>query len=406
MRSFCLLIVLLSAAMVIFSGCGGDSSSPKPVTGVSLSPDEMDIELGHSREITPTVNGDNKNLTWYVNDIENGNELVGEITENSPVTYTAPNWLPNPSAVLIKAVSDEDTTLYDSCAVNITFEKLFVDPEDGSDGSGANGCVNLPYKSITKAITQVSPGMTVVAQPGTYTADTGEDFPIICHTDSVTIEGTDWEECRIQGHDEVGTYGLIVTVGRTGQAFRKFTLEQGLPADDCSIMLYVSGNDAHIDSIRVGERSNYSVARVYGAVRPLIENCQFIVNDGNPDQRGITMYPTSDGAIIRNCTVIGYDVGLRIMNSSNALVEGCTFEGNEFGAEAKSEAPPGSLSPDFGGGARGSTGGNIFNNNVYCGLRIELDHPVYAKYNTWTNDPPEPDVDFCVVGDGGVIFED
>ena len=76
-----------------------------------------------------------------------------------------------------------------------------------------------------------------------------------------------------------------------------------------------------------------------------------------------------------------------------------------MGIEVGFETTPGGLNPDFGGGARGSAGGNIIRNNSECGLSIELDHPVFAKFNTWTNDPPVAGEDYCVVGDGGVIVE-
>jgi hypothetical protein len=396
--------LLAFAIAILFAGCGSDSTDPQPVTGVSLSPDEMEIEVGHSRQITATVTGDNKNLTWYVNGIENGNETVGEITQNSPVTYTAPNWLPNPATVLIKAISDEDTTLYDSCAVDITFDKRFVDPDDGNDAN--NGCINLPFKTLKHACDEVDSGGTIVAQPGVYSEATGEDFPIICHQYDVTIVGMDWEQCIIRG-SSTGGYGLIVSLGRTGQAFRKFTLEEGPPRDSSDVMILVWGLDIHVDSIKVHERADYAVCRGEnaGGTDLLIENCEFVVNDGLERDRGINLFNDSPGAIVRNCKLVGFDIGLRITNNCDALVEYCTFENNEEGIEVRSEDSPGSLTPDFGGGARGSAGQNIINSNSECGLSIELDHPIYAKFNTWGNDPPVAGEDYCVTGDGGVVVE-
>lgn len=66
---------------------------------------------------------------------------------------------------------------------------------------------------------------------------------------------------------------------------------------------------------------------------------------------------------------------------------------------------PNSLNPDFGGGARGSLGGNIIRNNSECGLWFDLPHPIYARYNTWGNDPPVPGEDYCQMGDGDLILE-
>jgi hypothetical protein len=398
------LIALAGAATLV--GCGGDdggNGGPNPVTDVSLSPDGFDIEVGHSTEITATIDGDNKGLTWYVNDVENGNELVGEISQNSPVTYTAPNWLPSPATVLVKAVSVEDTTIYDSCMVTVTFDKLYVDPVSGSDAN--NGCINLPFATLTHAFTVVDSAGTVVAQPGVYSDATGEDFPLICNKNHVTIMGTDWEQCVIRG-SSTGGYGLIVSLGRTGQSFRKFTVEQGPPGNQSDVFILVWGTDINVDSIRVDERAGYAVCRGEGAggTNLTIENCEFIVNDGSTLERGINLFDTSTGAIVRNCKLTGFDIGLRITDTCDALVEGCTIEGNEEGIEVRSEDTPGSLNPDFGGGARGSTGGNVIRNNTECGLSVELDHLIYAKFNTWGNSPPDPESDFCVTGDGDVIY--
>ncbi len=397
--------LLCLAGAVILAGCGGDSTGPGPGTSVSLDPDQIDIEVGHSMQINPTVTGGNKNLTWYVNGIENGNALVGEITENSPATYTAPNWLPSPATVVVKAVAVADTTKYDSCLVTVTFDKLFVDAVNGDDAN--NGSINLPFNSLTHAFTVIDSGGTVVAQPGVYSEDNGEAFPIICHEYDVTIVGMDREQCIIRGAAATGAYGVIVSLGRTGQSLRKFTLEQGPPGNESDVMLLVWGTDIHVDSILVHERAGYAVCRGEnaGGTNLLIENCEFVVDDGLALERGIDLLDNSSGATVRNCKLTGFDIGLRITNTCDALVEGCTIEGNEEGIEVRAEDSAGSLTPDFGGGARGSAGGNTIRNNTECGLSIELDHPVFARFNTWGNDPPVAGTDYCVVGDGGVIYE-
>jgi hypothetical protein len=405
-RIFIAIVLLCIGGVIIIAGCGSDdmSTGPQPVTGVSLDLDQINIEVGHSERITATVNGDNKNLTWYVNGIENGNEVVGEITHNSPATYTAPNWLPDPVTVVVKAVSVEDSTKYDSCMVTVTFDKRFVDPVSGNDAN--NGCINLPFKTLTYAFTDIDSGGTVVAQPGVYSETSGETFPLLCREPAVTIVGTDWEQCIIRGSSS-GTYRAIVWLGSTHLAFRKFTLEQGPPGGTSNVMIVITGSNIHVDSIRVHERAGYAVCRGEntGGTNCLIENCYFVVDDGLTMDRGINLFNDSDGAIVRNCTLTGFDIGLRITNNCDVLVEGCIIEGNEEGIEVRLEDEPGSLNPDFGGGPRGSTGGNIIRDNTECGLSIELDNAIFAKFNIWTNDPPVVGTDYCVVGAGGVIVE-
>jgi len=406
MRTVVLAATLLAlAGALILTGCGGDSTGPRPVTGVSLAPDQTDIELGHSMQINPTVNGDNKDLTWYVNGIENGNGIVGEITENSPVTYTAPNWLPSPATVVVKAVSVEDTTKYDSCMVTVTFDKLFVDAGSGNDAN--NGCINLPFKTITHALSEADSGMTVVVQPGLYDHDNGEEFPIsLGSPQDVMLVGMDWETCIIRGHSDMG-YGTSVQVGGIGCGVRKFTVQPGPPVDPtCNVAVYVYGTGCLIDSLRAADRGRYSFLRLSRTENATIQNCYFVLTDGLREDWGYEVVIENSGTIIRNCTVSGYHAGMFFNEVQDALVEGCVIEDNYYGVELccfqSNDSNP---NPDFGGGARGSAGGNIIRDNFDCGLLNPTYTVIFARHNTWTNDPPVAGEDYRNTSTGGVIVE-
>jgi len=403
------LILCICAISLVLSGCSSDNgdggSDPEPVISVTLEHHQMDIEVSNSTELSATVeNGSSDDLTWYVNDVENGSEIFGQITQNSPVTYTAPDYVPLVDELVIKAVSAEDTTKYDSCLVDITFMRFFVDPVNGNDDSG-NGCVNRPFKSLYKATFEADSGMTIIGLPGVYSADTGEYFPIQPRTVDLTIEGTDWEQCIIRGHDLPGGYHMIVNLEEDRAVFRKFTLEQGPGEPVCAVALKMEAVDVRIDSIRAFERARYAVCRGENATRPVIENCVFVVDDGEQEDRGINLFPNSTGAILRYCTITGFQAGLHLTGITDLLVENCTFEGNKIGAEVGWENTAGSVNPDFGGGLRGSAGGNTFRDNTTCGLWFALDHDIYAKYNTWDNSPPIEGEDYCERGDGDLIYE-
>lgn len=114
------------------------------------------------------------------------------------------------------------------------------------------------------------------------------------------------------------------------------------------------------------------------------------------------LYTAGDKRIIRRCTISGFREGLKLSEDNNPLVESCIIEESDYGVylccHQSNESNP---NPDFGGGARGSAGFNIIRNNTERGLSIELDHPIYAENNTWTDDPPLVNTDCCVQGAGG-----
>jgi hypothetical protein len=144
----------------------------------------------------------------------------------------------------------------------------------------------------------------------------------------------------------------------------------------------------------------------------IVENCVFDVPYLDPapsgigQNRGFEIVQDNPGMIIRGCTVSGFREGLQMGKDNGPLIEDCIIEENDYGVtlccfESNDHNP----NPDFGGGARGSTGGNIIRNNVTCGIYNETYNVIYARFNTWTNDPPLAGEDFCNTSTGGVIFE-
>ena len=399
-----ILLVLISSLGL--TSCGGDGEgSPEPVTGVDISAAQADLEIGNATEITAVVTGgESKALTWTVNGIENGNEVYGTITQNSPVTYNAPDSLPADATIVIGAVSVQDETKSDTCHIHLKFTTIFVDAEAGDDGTGS-GSVNLPVKSITRGLAIAEAGMTVLVRPGVYDQANGEVFELELPA-GVALVGTDWEECIIRGHAVESFYNGTVIMRGQGTEFRKFTLEMGEPADPRWIIaLQVYGDYQLVDSIRVLDGANDSVARVGGADNTVIQNCYFANDDGLYERLGYGVVEANDNLVLRNCTISGYATGIRINGFQSPRIEGCLFSGNAVGAELWYELPDNNPNPDFGGGGRGSIGGNIFTNNTTCGLENPTSNDIYARFNTWDSDPPEDGVDFCNTGAGSVIFQ-
>ena len=88
----------------------------------------INLGIGQSSEFDAAVSGqDDQTATWYVcatsqNCTLNGNSVVGTISPTDPtnaVFYTAPAAVPNPSTVIIKAVSHADPKLSGTATVTI-----------------------------------------------------------------------------------------------------------------------------------------------------------------------------------------------------------------------------------------------------------------------------------------------
>ena len=104
-----------------FSGCGGGGSStvppPQSVT-VTLTPSSSSMLLGNTQQFTATVKGtSNTAVSWTVNGMAGGNSIVGTISTTG--LYSAPQALPNPANVTIKATSGANSSASAETVVTI-----------------------------------------------------------------------------------------------------------------------------------------------------------------------------------------------------------------------------------------------------------------------------------------------
>jgi uncharacterized protein YjdB len=99
---------MLLASITVLTGCGGGGGggndvAPPPPVSVTVSPDTGSLEVGDTLQFSSQVNRDNFAVTWYVNDVQGGNDTVGTITNSG--LYTAPSSVPNPATVTVKAIA-------------------------------------------------------------------------------------------------------------------------------------------------------------------------------------------------------------------------------------------------------------------------------------------------------------
>jgi uncharacterized protein (TIGR03437 family) len=91
------------------------------VTGtisVTLTPATSTIRCGATLTLTAKVNNtSNQAVTWQVNGVTGGNAAVGTVSSSG--VYSAPNILPPAAAVMVSAISQQDSTATASVTVNL-----------------------------------------------------------------------------------------------------------------------------------------------------------------------------------------------------------------------------------------------------------------------------------------------
>jgi len=99
-------------------GTAAVTVNPVAVVSVTISPTSATVRVRKNQTFTATVqNATNKSVTWQVNGITGGNSTIGTISSSG--TYRAPNSVPSPNTVQVKAVSVQDPTKSATATVTI-----------------------------------------------------------------------------------------------------------------------------------------------------------------------------------------------------------------------------------------------------------------------------------------------
>jgi hypothetical protein len=117
MRGF-LLVVLLCANVIFLGSCGSGSTS-QTVNITIMPPSSVTVAVGQNHQFSATVTGSsNTGVTWQVNSVTGGNATVGTISISG--LYNAPNSVPSPATLTVKAIASADSTKFATASVTIT----------------------------------------------------------------------------------------------------------------------------------------------------------------------------------------------------------------------------------------------------------------------------------------------
>ena len=212
---------------------------------------------------------------------------------------------------------------------------LFVNPTIGADSS--NGSEQTPLKTITQALRVVQPNTIIVLSPGTYSAETGETFPLQLKPgttikgeprdrgQNVIIKGSGFflsrsfarQNVTIVGANQAGLTGVTVS-NPNSQGY-------GLWVESTSPV--VSDNTF--------TASGHDGVSVVGSSAPILRNNYFYQNGAN----GITIYGTSRPELQENIfEKTGF--GINIAQNAAPRIVGNRITQNKDGIVVQGKARP------------------------------------------------------------------
>ncbi|WP_225893872.1 DUF1565 domain-containing protein [Atlanticothrix silvestris] len=191
---------------------------------------------------------------------------------------------------------------------------LFVNPSVGDDTSG-NGSERAPLKTITQALRVATPNTVIMLSPGTYSAETGEVFPLILKP-GVSIQG------------DTANKGSGITIQGGGEY-----LSRSFGGQNVTI---IGANQGRLTGVTVTN----SNARGYGlwieSSNPVIAENTFTGNT----QDGISVTGKGSPTISKNYFHHNGANGITIGGSSQPQVQENVFENTGFGINITQNAAP------------------------------------------------------------------
>ncbi len=387
MRASCVrvrgLAVLAAATFLILpfllAACSSESPRPFGPSGLALEFSQAGVQVTDAIIVTAFVTDareDPPAIDWYVNGHPGGSDSTGFITSTNPATFTAPDAIPAGGAVVIEARLADDPSVRAEETLPILFTVHYVDAASGDDVSGT-GARTAPLRTVTAALQEIATGDTVRVAPGVYGPHMGEDVPFDIPP-GVALMGSHRDSCFLEG----GHWGAVVELGDSATV-AGFTV---VNPQWCDVGVRSSAA-GWIRAIRINDRFDDVAVRSEGAASTvIIENCEFVNTDDPGAGRGLKLIFGST-ATVRGCEVRGWRTGLWLNRDSAPLIELCEITGNTFGLETE-ESSVYFTSPDLGGGARGSVGGNTIAGNEYVDLVTRTPAYIYANFNIWDGFTP------------------
>ncbi|MCY7408262.1 MAG: DUF1565 domain-containing protein [Alkalinema sp. CAN_BIN05] len=234
---------------------------------------------------------------------------------------------------------------------------LYVNGISGQDSPTAGKAEASPLKTITYALQQAQPGTTIQVSPGSYSAASGEVFPLILKPGIILRgdEATKGQTTTINGGGQVNTVSLarqnVTIFAMQDSAIRGLSITNPLSR---GTGVWVESTNPTIANNTFANSQREGIFMT-GMATPVIEDNLFFNNEGN----GISVARDAAG-VIRNNVIQETGFGIAIGGTATTLIDRNQIISNTDGLYINERAQP-------------VLRGNTIKNNQRDGIIITMD---------------------------------
>jgi parallel beta-helix repeat protein len=236
---------------------------------------------------------------------------------------------------------------------------IYVDPVFGDDFNG-QGTPNSPLRTITVALQFTISGDAIFLAPGTYSASSGEVFPIRVRP-GVLIEG----DPATKG---VGAPATFVSGGSV------YTISGGSQGSTTVSTAFVLGNGAELSGVKITVTGAGGVGVVFDGSSATLNRCS-ITGCG---ASGIGVYQGASPTIVGNDITANSGSGVDVFDTSSPILRQNTLSTNALDGVTANDASAPNL------GDASTAGSNTLQANTGVGLNnATTASTIPAVGNTW-----------------------
>jgi parallel beta-helix repeat protein len=210
------------------------------------------------------------------------------------------------SAVAPPTQANANSTAIQTAQTPASATIVYVNPQTGSDSSTAGNSAATPYRTISYALQQAQAGTVIQLAPGSYTADTGEVFPLMVKP-GIILRG-----------DEA-TNGQTVTVIGGG-----LYLSPTFSRQNVTIL---AQNNSEIRGLTITNPNKRGTGVWIESTNPTIKHNIFTYNKRD----GVFVTGTADPKIENNIFRENDANGISVARAAKGEIRGNLFVGTGFG---------------------------------------------------------------------------